>query len=180
MNSQPTSGVVREILTDENPILRTPSAAIELPDEGLAADIADLAATLQDFRERVGFGRAISAPQVGIMKRLVVMNLGDGPIALINPTVDDRSDATQQVWDDCLSVPGKLVLVERAEQISMSYQTVTGEQETWTNLPPDLSELLQHEIDHLDGILMTDRVIGDAIRPIADKELLIAEQRATG
>jgi len=114
VESYGAQGSIRRILTDEDPALRIVSDAVLLPDSELASDIADLAATLYDFRERAGFGRAISAPQVGIHKRLIVINLGDGPIALLNPVVTGHSAARQQVWDDCLSVLDKLVLVERS------------------------------------------------------------------
>ena len=162
-------GQIRQILTDENPLLRVPSTAVRLPDVVLALDIADLAATLQDFRDRAGFGRAISAPQVGIHKRLIVMNLGDGPVAIVNPTITSRGESTQQVWDDCLSVPDKLVLVERSTQISLRFTTPDGETESWSDLSPALSELLEHEIDHLDGVLMTDRMISDEVRSPSDR-----------
>ena len=86
MTRQDRTGRVRTILTDEDPLLRTVSAPVELDadsatptDPSLDQDIADLAETLRDFRERAGFGRAISAPQIGIMKRLIVMNLGTAP-----------------------------------------------------------------------------------------------------
>lgn len=159
-------GRVRRILTDEDPALRMVSVDVVLPDPELATDVADLAATLHDFRERAGFGRAISAPQVGIHKRLIVMDLGEGPIALVNPEITDLSVAKQQVWDDCLSVPDKLVLVERSTQISIRFTSPAGHEESWRSLAPDLSELLEHEIDHLDGILMTDRMISDEVRPL--------------
>jgi peptide deformylase len=159
-------GAVRTILTDENPLLREKSLPVERHDEELEADIADLAATLADFRARAGFGRAISAPQIGIMKRLIVMNLGEGPTALINPVITERSADLQLVWDDCLSVPGQLVQVERSITVSLTYTRRDGKPTTWSDLPPDLAELLQHECDHLDGILMTDRAVApDAIRP---------------
>lgn len=162
-------GQVRRILTDEDPALRVVSATVALPDTDLAANIADLGATLQDFRDRAGFGRAISAPQVGIHKRLIVMNLGDGPIALINPVITGNSDTKQQVWDDCLSVPDKLVLVERSTQISVRFVDPDGAEHHWPDLSASLSELLEHEIDHLDGILMTDRMISDEVRAIDDR-----------
>lgn len=172
-NEPSAAGVIRTILTDEDPLLRTVSAPISPSDPELHQNIADLAATLADFRERAGFGRAISAPQVGIMKRLIIMNLGAGPIALLNPTITDRSAETQTVWDDCLSVPGRLVRVERSKSISFEYQDVGGKLMTWEKPAPDMAELLQHECDHLDGVLMTDRADGpDAIRPIEARELL--------
>lgn len=169
MESYGAQGSIRRILTDEDPALRIVSDAVLLPDSELASDIADLAATLHDFRERAGFGRAILAPQVGIHKRLIVMNLGDGPIALLNPVVTGHSAARQQVWDDCLSVPDKLVLVERSAPISISFTTSAGTDEKWLDLSPSLCELLEHEIDHLDGIPMTDRMISDEVRAVADR-----------
>ena len=63
--------MIRTILTDEDPRLRTESEPVQSNDPALEQDIADLADTLADFRDRAGFGRAISAPQVGIMKRLL-------------------------------------------------------------------------------------------------------------
>lgn len=169
MESYGAQGSIRRILTDEDPALRIVSDAVLLPDSELASDIADLAATLHDFRERAGFGRAILAPQVGIHKRSIVMNLGDGPIALLNPVVTGHSAARQQVWDNCLSVPDKLVLVERSTQISISFTTAAGTDEKWLDLSPSLCELLEHEIDHLDGIPMTDRMISDEVRAVADR-----------
>jgi len=97
------------------------------------------------------------------------MNLGDGPIALLNPVVTGHSAARQQVWDNCLSVPDKLVLVERSTQISISFTTSAGTDEKWLDLSPSLCELLEHEIDHLDGIPMTDRMISDEVRAVADR-----------
>lgn len=159
------TGCVRQILTDENPLLREVSASVDADDPAIGQDIADLAATLADFRATAGFGRAISAPQVGIMKRLVVMDLGAGAIALINPEIVARSDLTQMVWDDCLSVPATEVLVERSAQISIRYLDASHHRVEWHDLPPDLSELLEHECDHLDGVLMTDRAVpGESVR----------------
>ena len=157
------TGHIRTILTDEDPMLRQPSTPVELDDPELPQDIADLAATLEDFRAQAGFGRAISAPQIGVQKRLIIMNLGDGPVALINPEITARSERRQQVWDDCLSVPDTLVLVERSVQISLRYRTQNDAVVEWNELPADLSELMEHECDHLDGVLMTDRVVPGAV-----------------
>jgi len=164
-----TSGHVRPILTDENPLLRHVSVAAAPSDTALRAEIADMAATLQDFRARAGFGRAISAPQIGILKRVVVMDFGDGELVLLNPQIVEHSSETQQVWDDCLSVPDKLVLVERYAAVTVVYTTLAGEELTWSLPQPDLAELLQHEIDHLDGVLMTDRMIDGEVRAIGDR-----------
>ena len=79
-----------------------------------------------------------------------------------------------EVWDDCLSVPDQLVLVRRHVSISLDYQDDTGQSHGWNDLTRDESELMQHEIDHLDGILMTERAIDDdSIRPMSERASLV-------
>ena len=165
--------MIRTILTDEDPRLRTESEPVQSNDPAIEQDIVDLADTLADFRDRAGFGRAISAPQVGIMKRLIVLNLGAGPVALLNPTITQRSSEHQVVWDDCLSVPDRLVRVERSRSISLEFQNPAGQEISWDVTAADMAELLQHEVDHLDGVLMTDRAESpDSIRPIDERSQL--------
>ncbi|MEM9655291.1 MAG: peptide deformylase [Actinomycetota bacterium] len=172
------TGVVRPILSDREPVLLRPSVPVAPDDPALPADMADLAATLEDFRRRVGFGRGISAPQIGIGKRLITLNLGVGPMAVINPEIMWRSDETQTVWDDCLSVPDVLVRVERAASITVDFTDHDGRLCRWDQLPADLSELLQHEIDHLDGVLMTDLAATEGdIAPMSARAELIDHYR---
>lgn len=147
-------------------------------DTELAGQLVRLHATLDDFRRRRGFGRAMAAPQVGIGKRVIVMNLGAGPVSLINPEITWRSSDEFEVWDDCLSVPDRVVRVKRHTSVSLCYQDEFGRRREWLRLPPDLSELMQHEVDHLDGILMTQRAWGpDAVRPIEEHAQLVAAAR---
>jgi peptide deformylase len=172
--------------TDELPILvegderlRVRSAKVEAVDERLRGEIRSCAATLDAFRRRNGFGRAISAPQVGIARRLIVIDLGAGPFAVVNPEIVWRSEELFEVWDDCFSVPDKLVRVRRHRSISLVHRDERFRERRWERLPPDLSELLQHEIDHLDGVLMTDRAHGeDAIRPASERGLVEAARPA--
>lgn len=148
--------------------LRQRSAEITAVDQTLLREASYLVATLKDFKERSGFGRAISAVQVGVMKRLVAMNLGAGPFVLINPEITWRSADTFLVWDDCLSVPDVIVRVCRHSSISIAYRDDQFRRRSWDALPPDLSELVQHEIDHLNGVLMTDLAFGEnAIQPLS-------------
>jgi peptide deformylase len=155
---------------------RIPSAVMQLGDPRLRAtalpvqDLRDpefrrevhvLTRTLADFRDTRGFGRAISAPQVGIAKRFFVVDLGEGPFLVANPEITWRSDAKFTMWDDCMSFPSLLVRVERHESISLRYQTAGGEVREWNELPRDQAELVQHEIDHLDGVLAIDRALGE-------------------
>ncbi len=166
------------LLTPGDPRLTETCSPVEWPDPGLPAEIDSLHETLASFRKRNGFGRGIAAPQIGILKRFVAINLGATPFALINPTITWRSSDTFEVWDDCLSIPDKIVRVKRHKSISLTYLDEKGRLRHWKNLPPDLSELVQHEIDHLDGILMMDRRVDqDSIRSIEDHAALIGPSR---
>ena len=129
----------------------------ELPLVGdWAADLADV---MQAIRDQYQFGRAIAAPQLGIMKRLVYMNI-DRPVIFINPEIVAPSEATMTLWDDCMSFPNLLVRVQRNQAITLRYLDENWEQQEW-HMQDDLSELLQHECDHLDGVLCTMRAIDD-------------------
>ena len=117
----------------------------------------ELAATLDAFRKQHGFGRAISAPQIGIAQRFIAVNLGRGTFFVVNPEVTWRSGETFTMWDDCMSFPDLLVRVERVKSLSLRYVDEHGEAKEWKELDAAASELLQHEIDHLDGVLAVDR-----------------------
>ncbi len=166
------------ILVSGDPRLRQRSTVIGAVDSNLLGEASRLIATLRDFRERSGFGRAISAVQVGVMKRMVAMNLGAGPFILINPEITWRSDETFLVWDDCLSVPDVLIHVRRHTSISITYRDHHFRLRQWNHLPPDLSELIQHELDHLNGVLMTDLAEGEgAIQPLSRWAELVGSAR---
>ena len=115
--------------------------------------------TLAEFRRTHGFGRAISAPQIGVQQRFIAMALPGGPPLLANPIITWKSDDTFTMWDDCMSFPSLLVRVRRFSSISIRYQDERGDTHAWEKLDRATSELLQHEIDHLDGILAIDRAI---------------------
>ena len=166
------------ILVAGDPRLRQRSSELAGVDAGFFDEASRLMATLRDFRERRGFGRAISAVQVGLTRRFVAMNLGGGPFVLINPEISWRSDETFAVWDDCLSVPDVIVRVRRHSSVSITYRDEQFRERHWNTLPPDLSELVQHELDHLDGVLMTDLAWGeDAIQPISRWTELVGSAR---
>lgn len=150
---------VREILLLGNPQLYVPSepvSADELPSMRAVAD--DLHDTLLAFRGIHQVGRGIAAPQIGVMKQLVVLDLGIGRVDLVNPKIIERSQETFALWDDCMSFPGLLVHVLRHSRCTVQYQDLEGNTHTW-HAEDDLAELLQHEIDHLDGILAVSRAI---------------------
>ena len=113
--------------------------------------IEDLHDTLMDFRQKHNAGRAIAAPQIGYMKRLVYMNI-DKPVVLINPILDILSADMFELWDDCMSFPDIIVKVKRHRKCHISFKNINWEDQVMT-LEGSLSELLQHEVDHLNGIL---------------------------
>ena len=119
--------------------------------------VADLADVMEAIRDQYHFGRAIAAPQLGIMKRLVYMNI-DRPVVFINPEIVSPSEEKITLWDDCMSFPNLLVKVKRHQSITLRYLDEHWEQQEW-HMKDDLSELLQHECDHLDGVLCTMRAI---------------------
>ena len=109
------------------------------------------------FRKTHGKGRAIAAPQIGLMKRLIVVNI-DQPKVIINPHLINLSDEMIELWDDCMSFPLLLVKVRRHFSCTLLFKDLDWQDQEW-RLSGDLSELLQHEYDHLNGILATQRAI---------------------
>jgi len=153
---------VRTVLQLGDPLLREVCAPISDPTSpGVAAVVADLADTLAHCRRETGYGRAIAAPQIGVLDRVVFLGLpGREPWPLINPEIVARSPETVVVWDACLSFLAIFMKVARHREITVRYQDLAG---AWHTVDAgeadDLAELLQHEIDHLDGILAIDRIV---------------------
>ena len=148
----------REVLLLGNPELYEISDPIGKQELGQIKELAsDLHDTLMDFRKRWGVGRAIAAPQIGVMKRLIYMNTGL-PAVLINPVLDQQSQDTMELWDDCMCFPDLLVRVRRCKSCRIRYCNLDWDEEEM-HLGDDLSELLQHEYDHLDGILAVSRAV---------------------
>jgi peptide deformylase len=153
---------VRPVLQLGDPVLRERAAVVEDPAaREIQYLVRDLADTLAHWRSVTGYGRGIAAPQLGVLRRAIFIKLlGAEPWPLINPEIVERSDETIVVWDACLSFLSIFMQVERHRQITVRYQNLKGEVlEVRAGDDRNLSELLQHEIDHLDGILAIDRVI---------------------
>jgi peptide deformylase len=153
--------MIRSVLQLGDPILRQKADAVEDPSAPeIAALVTDLADTLADWRAKTGYGRGIAAPQLGASQRVTFLQLpGEQPWPLINPEIIDRSAEKIVVWDACLSFLSIFMQVERNREITVRYQDLHGvTHELRAGDDRDLSELLQHEIDHLDGILAIDRV----------------------
>ena len=150
--------MVREILTLGNPQLYEVSDPVTEEDkEDLSGWITDLHDTLMAYRKTYGAGRAVAAPQIGVKKRLLYMYL-DRPYVFVNPRLTFPDGEKYTLLDDCMSFPGLCVRVERYKRAVIHYQDQEFREQEMA-LEGDLSELLQHEYDHLDGVLATMRAV---------------------
>ncbi|MBK7105203.1 MAG: peptide deformylase [Ignavibacteriae bacterium] len=149
---------LNDLLFLGNPKLYEISSPIEKSELHLVKFwVENLHNVMEEIRAKYNFGRAIAAPQIGIMKRLIFMNV-DKPTVIINPEFTYLSEEMFELWDDCMSFPNLLVKVKRHKECKIRFLD-----DNWNivelSLQNDLSELLQHEYDHLDGILATMRAI---------------------
>ncbi len=150
----------RKILLLGDPRLYEMSEPVPAQDiPALGGVIADLHDTLMAFRKKYNCGRAIAAPQIGVKKRVLYMNI-DRAYVFINPSLEFPDGEMFEVMDDCMSFPGLLVKVMRHKHCTIRYTDENGCPQAM-ELMGDLSELLQHEYDHLDGILAVQRAIDD-------------------
>jgi peptide deformylase len=158
---------VRTVLQLGDPALRAVARPVADPGSAeIRALIVDLADTLAHWRASTGYGRGIAAPQIGAGVRVIFLQLQPQPGGvkpepwpLVNPELTWRSEEKIVVWDACLSFLSIFMQVERHRDSVVRYQDLRGEwQEVRAGEERNLSELLQHEIDHLDGILAVDRI----------------------
>ena len=156
------------------PVLRRAARTVEGNDPGFDTEKRKLKSVLEAFRSKHGFGRAIAAPQIGVEKRFIALNLGRGPFVMVNPRIVERDRTTMSLWDDCMSFPSLMVKVKRAMSITVEYTDEQGAKCEWSVAVPAVAELLQHEIDHLDGVLAIDRAI-DA-HSIIMREVYLAQR----
>ncbi len=143
---------LRNIRVNEDPILRKISKVVKNFDERTQILIDDMLHTMYDAN-----GVGLAAPQVGILKRIVVIDIGDGPIILINPEIVEANGEVKDV-EGCLSVPGK-----QGNVIRPQYVKVKAEDRDGNSIEIQGEDLLAralcHEIDHLNGILYTDKTV---------------------
>lgn len=144
---------LRTIRVEGDPLLRKKSRKVETIDERIWE-------LLDDMRETMvhADGIGLAAPQVGVLRRVVVIDIGDGPIEMINPEII-RQDGSVRVQEGCLSVPDKMGFVVRPESLAVRYLDRDGNEVTL-----DADDLLAvavcHELDHLDGVLYIDKATG--------------------
>ena len=148
----------REILLLGDPRLYAVSEEVTREElEGMRPVFTDLFDCILGIRRDYGFGRAIAAPQIGVQKRVICM-LTDKPYVIVNPSLEFVGEEMMELMDDCMSFPNLLVRVMRHRRCILRYRD-----EHWAEqemaLADDMAELLQHEYDHLDGILATMRAM---------------------
>ena len=150
----------REILLLGDPRLYEISEEVKREElEELRPVFEDMFDCIRGIRRDYGFGRAIAAPQIGVQKRLICM-LTDRPYVIINPTLEFVGEDRMELLDDCMSFPGLLVRVRRYRHCILRYLDENWERRE-KRMDDDMSELIQHEYDHLDGILATMRAVDD-------------------
>ncbi len=139
---------LRTIVKFGDPILNKKSRKVEKFDERLATLIDDMFETMYDAN-----GAGLAAVQVGILKRVVVIDVGEGPIELVNPEITFK-EGEQRESEGCLSLPGKWGVTVRPKKVQVKAQDRNGKWQVFTG--EDLkARAFCHEIDHLDGILFT-------------------------
>lgn len=143
---------VYKILTDPNPVLRQKCAEVKRINAGVLRVLENMRDTMY-FAEGIG----LAAPQIGVSKRIIVVDPGDNYLEIINPVIVSR-EGEQNRSEGCLSVPGKVGWCNRAQKVRVTGLNALGEA---VDLEAEglLALVLQHEIDHLDGILFPDKAI---------------------
>lgn len=140
---------IRNIRIIGDPILSKKAREVEKIDNRILQLLDDMEETMRDAN-----GLGLAAPQIGILKKLVVVDMqdGNGVMKMINPRITEKSEETQENLEGCLSIPDKSGLVDRPKNLVLEYTDVNGE-----NVVVDCDEYkavcICHELDHLDGIL---------------------------
>ena len=143
---------LRKIVTEGDPVLAKKCRPVEKIDQRLAELLDDLADTMHDAE-----GVGLAAPQVGILRRLCVVDVGEGVIELINPEIVE-SEGDQYEEEGCLSVPGRRGEVSRSRDIEISYISPASLKDTTERISGFTAVIFQHECDHLQGILYIDKL----------------------
>lgn len=145
-----------EVLHHPNPILKARAGEVDVrADDSLRELVRAMAETM--YAES---GVGLAAPQVGVDKRVIVFDIEDKLAALCNPVITEFGDETAIEEEGCLSVPGISVPVERSTRVVCSAQTLDGRDIT-IEAEEYMARVLQHEIDHLDGVIILDRCPAD-------------------
>jgi peptide deformylase len=163
-----------EIRTFGDPVLKTKAAKVSEIDGKVARLIDDMFDTLYESDS----GLALAAPQIGVQKQIVVWDVDDEPMALINPVVVE-SDGEWVYSEGCLSIPELYVEILRPNRVLVRGFTIDGDE---VELEADelMGRMFQHEIDHLDGVLMFDRMTADQRKEAMTEYRRLQETPAPG
>ncbi|MHA2181440.1 MAG: peptide deformylase [Promethearchaeota archaeon] len=150
--------VIKEVLLLGNPKLRKNSRDVVNFNNELRNDLNDLRDTLTHLQKTKKLGRAIAAPQINLLKNIIYFHLPEKSFYIINPKISWRSKEMFYVWDSCFCFDVAFFIeILRHRKIKVEYQNEEGNV-VLADFSDDLSELVQHEIDHLHGILATDHI----------------------
>jgi peptide deformylase len=157
--------VIREIIRYPNPVLRKKCRAAKKVDDNIRRLIDDLIETMH-----AASGVGLAAPQVGENLRVIAVDIGEGAFAVVNPKLKKKNKVLQTFEEGCLCLPGIVGPVERPSQVTVEGLDRQG-QKLIIEAEGFLATVLQHEIDHLDGIVFLDRVKDKSlIREVSKKE----------
>ena len=153
---------IRQIRYSGDPILRKNSREVTEINDRIKILLEDMVDTMYKYD-----GVGLAAPQVGVLRKVVVIDIGEGIIKLINPEIIEAHGENIDI-EGCLSVPNRVGTVKRPETVKVKYLDEQGEEKIMegTGL---LAKALCHEIDHLHGILFTDNMIQEVF-PKEDEE----------
>lgn len=143
---------ILEIVKEPDPVLRRKAEPVTQVTKRIRRLIKDMLETMYSAD-----GVGLAAPQVGVSERVVVVDIGEGPVALINPEISEASGKEIDV-EGCLSIPGTSGYVERAEEVVVNGLNENG-RSTRIKAEGLFARALQHEIDHLDGVLFVDHAL---------------------
>lgn len=148
------------ILPLGDPGLRKPSIPVRDPaDPAVKSDAYRLLGVFRAFRNAYGFGAGIAAPQIGLLKRIIIIDQDSGPLIMVNPEIQLLHDRQESFWESCMCFPDLMVMTRRAAEIGVDYRTLDGKKGVLRGISPDMAAVIQHEADHLDGILHVDRAV---------------------
>ena len=148
------------ILPLGDPGLRKQSLPVKDPaDPAVKADAYRLLGVIRAFRNAQGFGNGIAAPQIGLLKRIIIIDQASGPLIMVNPEILRLHDHEVGFWESCMCFPDLMVMTRRLKDISVNYRTLEGKAAVLRDIGPDIAAVIQHEVDHLDGILLVDRAV---------------------
>jgi len=156
---------IRNVREDGDEILRKKSRKVEVIDEKIKTLVDDMLETMYKYN-----GVGLAAPQVGILKRVVVIDLYDnnGPLVLINPEIL-KEKGEQEVEEGCLSFPNKFAKIIRPAEVTVKFQDIDGN-EVKLKAKELLAQAISHEVDHLEGILFVDKIIPGTLEIVTNNE----------